>query len=58
MWCTVGLALDASANVYHDASVRARPCVELHTFAVVYVRFANVYPIQASVGHPGAFERG
>jgi hypothetical protein len=55
MWCAVGLALDASANVYHDARVPARPCVELQTFAVVYVRFANVYPIHTSVGRPGAF---
>jgi len=34
-----------AANVYHDASGPARPCVEWHGFGVVYVRFANVYPI-------------
>jgi hypothetical protein len=52
------VVIRATANVYDDASVLARPVVELHTFAVVYVRFANVYPIHTSVGRPGAFERG
>jgi hypothetical protein len=52
------VVIRATANVYHDASVPLRPAVELHAFAVVYVRFANVYPIHTSVGRPGAFERG
>jgi len=33
-----------AANVY-DEAVPLRPLVEWHTFAVIYVRFANVYHI-------------
>jgi len=50
------VVIRATANVYHDASVPLRPYVKLHAFAVVYVRFANVDDIQASVRRPGAFE--
>jgi hypothetical protein len=49
------VVIRATANVYHDASVLARPCVEWHAFAVVYVRFANVYHIRTAVWRPGAF---
>jgi hypothetical protein len=34
-----------AADVYDGTSGLARPCVEWHGFGVVYVRFANVYPI-------------
>jgi hypothetical protein len=47
----------AAANVYDDAVV-VLPVVERHTFAVVSVRFANVYHIHTAVWRPGAFECG
>jgi hypothetical protein len=45
-----------AANV-HDYATRVPPlpAVELHAFAVVYVRFANVYHIHTAVWRPGAF---
>jgi len=46
-----------AANVYGErASIPLRPLVELHAFAVVYVRFTNVYYIHTVVWRPGAFE--
>jgi hypothetical protein len=54
-----GVVIRATTNVYDEcASVTLRPVLELHAFAVVYVRFANVYDIHAVVWRPGAFECG
>jgi hypothetical protein len=45
-----GVVIRATTNVYDErASVPLRPLVELHAFAVVYIRFANVYHIHTAV---------
>jgi hypothetical protein len=49
------VALDATANVNNNAIRMPPPFDELHAFGVVYVRFANIYHIQASIRRPGAF---